>query len=121
MEDQAQKEIDKLRRNIRPLTLIGAIAPLLGLLGTVLGISEAFHQVSRSGMGKPQALAGGIEVALTTTIVGLFVAIPAMVIATWLQNRMRRLVSRVDEKLAPSIEAIAARPAGVAAEETHAA
>ncbi len=50
MEDQAQKEIDKLRRNIRPLTLIGAIAPLLGLLGTVLGISEAFHQVSRSGM-----------------------------------------------------------------------
>lgn len=120
MEDQAHKEFERMRRNIRPVTLIGAIAPLLGLLGTVLGISEAFHQVSRTGMGKPEVLAGGIEVALTTTIAGLAVAIPAMVIASWLQHRARRLVAFVDERLAPSIESIGARPAS-ATEETHAA
>jgi biopolymer transport protein ExbB len=123
MEDQALKEIEKLRRNVRPLVLIGGIAPLLGLLGTVLGIADAFRRVSASGMGKPEALAGGIELALTTTIAGLCVAIPAMVVAAWLQGRIRRLSLWVDEQLAPAVEHLAARPEGlpVRPEGTHAA
>jgi biopolymer transport protein ExbB len=123
MEDQALKEIEKLRRNVRPLVLIGGIAPLLGLLGTVLGIADAFRRVSASGMGKPEALAGGIELALTTTIAGLCVAIPAMVVAAWLQGRIRRLSLWVDEQLAPAVEHLAARPDGlpVRPEGTHAA
>src|SRR5690606_19527895 len=110
MADQAAKEIEKLRRNIRPLVLIGGIAPLLGLLGTVLGIAEAFRRVSQAGMGKPEVLAGGIELALTTTIAGLCVAIPAMVVAAWLQGRVRALVLWADERLQPAIDAIARRP-----------
>lgn len=122
MEDQAQKEFDRMRRNIRPITLIGGIAPLLGLLGTVLGISEAFHQVSSHGMGKPEMLAGGIEVALTTTIAGLFVAIPAMILGSWLSARARHLVAFVDESLSPAVEQIAARPTTApSSAESHAA
>ena len=120
MGDQAAKEIEKLRRNIRPLVLIGAIAPLLGLLGTVLGIAEAFRQVSLSGMGKPEALASGIELALTTTIAGLCVAIPAMVVAAWLQGRVRGLALWADEQLQPAIDALGSR-AGSATEGVDAA
>ena len=112
MGDQAAKEIEKLRRNIRPLVLIGHIAPLLGLLGTVLGIAQAFRRVSVAGMGKPEALAGGIELALTTTIAGLCVAIPAMVVAAWLQGRVRSLALWVDERLQPAIDALGSRPGG---------
>ena len=107
MEDQARKEADKLRGNIRPLDLIAAIAPLMGLFGTVVGIAEAFHRVVRTGMGRPENLASGIEMALTTTIAGLAVAIPTMVIAAHLKARVRKLLLATDEKLSPVVEALA--------------
>ncbi|MBI5850004.1 MAG: MotA/TolQ/ExbB proton channel family protein [Planctomycetes bacterium] len=121
MEDQAHKELERLRRNVRPIVLVASVAPLLGLLGTVLGIYDAFHRVAQAGMGKPEVLAAGIDVALITTIAGLAVAIPAMLIASWLHGRARRLVMFVDERLAPSIEHVAARPATLGAGGTHAA
>ena len=104
------KEIERLRHNIRPLSVIGGVAPLLGLLGTVLGIAEAFHRVAQAGMGKPEVLAGGIEIALTTTIVGLCIAIPSILAASWLQGRVRRLILHVDERLAGVVEHLARRP-----------
>jgi biopolymer transport protein ExbB len=107
MEDQGQKELERLRAPIRPILLIGNITPLMGLLGTVIGISEAFHRVVRTGMGKPEHLAGGIEQALTTTIVGLVVAIPALLIAAHLNSRVRQLLLFTDEKLAPVVELVA--------------
>ena len=110
IEDQAAKEVDRLERNIRPLALVAAIAPLLGLLGTVLGIAESFGRVSEAGMGKPEMLAGGIEEALTTTIAGLCVAIPAMLLAAYLRGRLRKLVHAMDEKIAPAVEPLAMRP-----------
>ncbi len=110
MEDQAGKELEKLRHNVRPLVVIGGIAPLLGLLGTVLGIAEAFRRVSQAGMGKPEMLAGGIEMALSTTIVGLCIAIPAILASSWLQGRVRKAVLRVDERIAPLVETIAVTP-----------
>ncbi|MCC6671501.1 MAG: MotA/TolQ/ExbB proton channel family protein [Planctomycetes bacterium] len=116
MEQQGAKEADRLRGPIRPIGLMGNVAPLLGLFGTVVGILQAFQQVVRVGMGRPEALAAGIEVALITTVAGLAVAIPAVVIAAWLQGRVRTLVRLMDERLAPLVERIAARP-----ESSHAA
>jgi biopolymer transport protein ExbB len=108
MQDQAQKELEKLRANVRPLSVVAAVAPLLGLFGTVVGIADAFHRVVQTGLGKPENLAAGIEVALVTTIAGLMVAIPAM-LAAHLTAKVRRLVLAVDERLSPVVEAIAAR------------
>ena len=104
MEDQAKKEMDKLRSNIRPLHLIAAVTPLLGLLGTVMGIQDSFHLVVRAGLGKPEHLASGIEEALVTTIAGLSVAIPSLLLAFYLSSRVRGLMLRVDALLSPVIE-----------------
>lgn len=110
MVDQAHKELEKMRRNVRPLSMIATIAPLLGLLGTVLGIAEAFRRVSQAGLGDPTALADGIQVALNTTIAGLFVAIPAVVLHSLLSGRVRKRLLEVDERLAPLVEPLAGRP-----------
>jgi biopolymer transport protein ExbB len=107
MEDQAHKELVRLRGNIKPISIVANIAPLLGLFGTVVGIAEAFHRVVKTGMGKPEHLASGIELALTTTIVGLAIAVPAMVIAAHLGARADRLLLRIDEKLSPWVERLA--------------
>lgn len=104
MEDQGGKEVEKLRGNIRPLLLIASIAPLLGLLGTVMGIQDAFALIVKAGMGKPEHLAGGIEEALVTTIAGLVVAIPALLIASHLNTKVRRLMIETDEKLTPAVD-----------------
>ena len=64
MEDQAKKELDRLRGNIRPLHLIAGVSPLLGLLGTVIGIQEAFHKVSKAGMGDPGIIASSAALAI---------------------------------------------------------
>ncbi len=107
MEDQGKKEFEKLRLNIRPLQLIAAITPLLGLLGTVIGIQDSFHLVVRAGLGKPEHLASGIEEALVTTIAGLTVAIPALLVAFWLTGRVRQLMLHVDDLLSPAVEVLA--------------
>jgi biopolymer transport protein ExbB len=131
MEDQLAKEGALLRGNVRGITLMAAVSPLLGLLGTVLGIADAFATVALTGLGKAQsseALAAGIKVALYTTIFGLFVAIPATLIASHLQARARALAAAIGDAVAPAIEALAAKPesamakaAGAAAGGTHAA
>ncbi len=106
MEDQAQKEAEKLKRNIRPISVVASIAPLLGLLGTVIGIAEAFHRVKIAGTGRPELLAEGIEMALVTTIAGLSVAIPALLIAAYLNGRVRKIVLSVDEQISGVAEHI---------------
>lgn len=130
MEDRLLRETQRLRGNVRGILLMATIAPLLGLLGTVLGIAEAFAAVERTGLGKAEsseALAAGIKVALYTTIFGLFVAIPATLVAAHLQARARRLGGAIADALAPTVRALAApgTPAddeGAAArEEVHAA
>lgn len=131
MEDQLARETALLRGNVRGISLLAAIAPLLGLLGTVVGIADAFATVEQTGLGKAEsseALAAGIKVALYTTIFGLLVAIPATLLAAHLQGRARALAARLGDALSPAIEALAAppvaaaggRPADPAAEEAHA-
>ncbi|MFK7743013.1 MAG: MotA/TolQ/ExbB proton channel family protein [Planctomycetota bacterium] len=113
MEDRLHEEGRVLRGNARGIWLIATVAPLLGLLGTVLGIADAFSAVEQTGLGKSEsseALAAGIKVALYTTIFGLFVAIPATLIAAHLQARARRLVAAIAAVVTPTIEALAALP-----------
>jgi biopolymer transport protein ExbB len=127
MEDQVRKEGARLRSNIRGITLMAAVAPLCGLLGTVIGIATSFAAIQKSGLDKAESLAAGIGVALYTTIFGLIVAIPATLLAAHLQSRVRRIVLLLDGGLSPAIEPLAALPtatgkaAPASKDETHAA
>ncbi|MEZ6016948.1 MAG: MotA/TolQ/ExbB proton channel family protein [Planctomycetota bacterium] len=98
VEDTAGAEVRLLGRNLRPLFLVWLIAPLLGLLGTVWGMIEAFSNIAlTSGIGKPEQLARGIYVALTTTAAGLTVAIPTIVFYWVLQGRIERFAATSEE------------------------
>jgi len=92
------REATKLYANVRPISLAASITPLIGLLGTVQGMILAFHTTANMGAGADRAseLAGGIYVALLTTFAGLCVAIPAAVIAHWLEGRIMRGFRDVD-------------------------
>lgn len=88
---QGAAELERLNQHLHIIELIGRIAPLMGLLGTVLGMVEAFKMVAAaSGVVEPGLLAGGIWEALITTVAGLSVAIPALVIHHFLEDRVRK-------------------------------
>ena len=88
----------RFRRSIRAMGVISNAAPLLGLLGTVLGISHAFSVVSKQGaLGDPSALAGGISEALLTTCFGLVVAIPMLIAYHFYQGKLDNLLKECEE------------------------
>ena len=83
-------ELKRLNQRLHILELVGRLAPLMGLLGTVLGMVEAFRQVAAAkGSVDPSLLAGGIWEALITTVAGLCVAIPAMVLHHVFEDRVK--------------------------------
>jgi biopolymer transport protein ExbB len=85
------EQVGRLRSMLRTLEMVGQIAPLIGLLGTVIGMIQAFQQMQQAGSSvDPSTLAGGIWVALLTTAVGLAIAIPATMIASWFDERVDR-------------------------------
>lgn len=82
----------ELRRGLRPLEVIAATAPLIGLLGTVIGMIKAFQALEAAGSQvNPAVLSGGIWEALLTTAIGLCVAIPAVAALNWLERRVDHL------------------------------
>lgn len=84
-------ELSHLSERMRSLDMVVQAAPMLGLLGTVVGMIDAFSVLAVvDGVVDPAALAGGIYVALTTTAVGLAIALLAFFIATWLESRIDR-------------------------------
>lgn len=86
-------ELKRLNQNLHIIELIGRIAPLLGLLGTVLGLVHAFQKVSTAQSAiDPSLLAAGIWEALLTTVVGMAIAIPAMVAHHFLEHRVQSFV-----------------------------
>lgn len=103
MEDAAAREIGELRSRVRPLNVAGSIAPLLGLLGTVVGMIIAFRTASQSGLGKGELLAQGIYMALITTAAGLSIAIPALLSAAFFNGKIERYFRRVDEVLMSTV------------------
>ena len=86
IEEASTEEVTSYMKPIDYLSIIGATAPMLGLLGTVSGMIKAFQTIGSQGMGKPEALAGNIGEALVTTATGLIIAIPAMLFYYYFRN-----------------------------------
>ncbi len=116
VEDAGAKEMGAFQDKIMPLSIIAVISPMIGLLGTVLGMIQAFNVIAyKAGLGKPTLLAEGISKALVTTAGGLIVAIPAMVAYHFLRSKSQRImvsIEKISERfiglLFPSGEGIAA-------------
>ncbi len=96
MQEVGEEENMKLEHRLSYMALIGTISPMIGLLGTVQGMIASFSVIANSPTTpKPSELAGGISTALFTTLVGLFIAIPAIALYNILRNRVARLVLEV--------------------------
>ncbi|MFV1965463.1 MAG: MotA/TolQ/ExbB proton channel family protein [Pirellulaceae bacterium] len=107
MEDAAAREMSETQGKIRPLRTIGSIAPLIGLLGTVVGMIMAFHTASQAGLGKAELLAKGIYMALLTTAGGLSVAIPSLLLASFFGGRLEKFFREMDKHLMPTVPFLA--------------
>lgn len=107
--DAGERVTNSLRSYLRLFSTISNVTPLLGLLGTVLGMIEAFNAIAQSGaMGRPELLAGGIGEALLTTAAGLFVAIPAYTAYAFFLARADKLIIEMDTHVQRVIELVSA-------------
>jgi biopolymer transport protein ExbB len=102
VNESAQREATRLSHMNSWLTLAAALAPLIGLLGTVWGITQAFYEMTQMttmgvGQNRGMALANGIYVALVTTIAGLSIAIPATILSHFYDNRIVSLLNDIEE------------------------
>jgi len=105
--DAGERVTNQLRKYMRLFSAISNVSPLLGLLGTVLGMIEAFNSIAGSNaIGRPEVLAGGISQALLTTAAGLLVAIPAYLAYMYFLSRTDRLVIEMDSYAQQVIDAI---------------
>lgn len=108
----AQKALQPFEAPLKIIEVIAALAPLLGLLGTVMGMMEAFSAMATTeGRASASQLSGGIYEALTTTAAGLIIAIPFAAIAAWAEFRLRRLNSQMNEQLLDILNAAFTAPA----------
>lgn len=103
MEDTAMREMATLRSGIRPLATVGSVAPLVGLLGTVVGMIVAFRTASQAGLGKGEQMAEGIYLALLTTAAGLTIAIPTLLLSAVFNSKVERFFREMDKDLMPTI------------------
>ena len=106
IEDAGRHEAHSLERYLNTLGTIAAISPLLGLLGTVVGMIDVFGTISSQGVGNAPALAGGISQALITTAAGLVVAIPSLMAYRYLRGRVDELVVDMEQQALKLVEAI---------------
>ncbi len=93
------KKHKQFRSGLRILSLIGVISPLIGLLGTILGLMEMFSALSLSGNVDPASLADGLGLAMSTTAVGLLIAVPAVMGVQFLNMWVDRTLSRIEYTL----------------------
>ena len=95
--DEGERAANEMRRFLRVINGVATVCPLMGLLGTVWGMMEAFEAIAgSSAMGRPELLAGGIGGALLSTAAGLSVAIPALILYLWFVGRVDMLVMEID-------------------------
>ncbi len=97
MEDDAGRVLWDLRLNIRPVGIVATIAPLVGLLGTVFGMIDAFQEAAELGMDDPKNFASGIYVALYTTAFGLTIAIPFLTGYHYLRGKADVIMREVED------------------------
>jgi biopolymer transport protein ExbB len=93
-------ETPNLTKRITLIQVISVVAPLTGLLGTVIGMIETFQAITLFGTGDPKTMASGISKALMTTVLGLCVAIPTTLLHAIVNSRSRELVHIIEEQSA---------------------
>lgn len=114
--DQAMVgEVPRVRRWLASLAVFATAAPLLGLLGTVVGMIDTFQSMSLFGAGDPKIVSGGISLALVATELGLVVAIPLLLLHSWLHGLSNRLVQSLEEEVAALVSKREEQVHGVAA------
>ena len=96
MEAEGRKIVFQLEKYSSTLAAISGVAPLMGLMGTVLGMVQTFHAIQEHGLGNVQFLAGGISEALISTLAGLSVGIPAFLAHHWQQSRVDKHVLNLE-------------------------
>ncbi|OUR73262.1 biopolymer transporter ExbB [Methylophaga sp. 41_12_T18] len=104
IEDIGRHVTLSLERNLNTLGTIAAITPLLGLLGTVIGMIKVFAVITTEGVGNPETLAGGISEALITTAAGLVIAIPSLIFYRFFRGKISQLVVDMEEQALKLIE-----------------
>ncbi|MCQ8185641.1 MotA/TolQ/ExbB proton channel family protein [Parvularcula maris] len=103
LDDAVLKELPKLDSGLNLLKVLAAVAPLLGLLGTVVGMIQTFQQITLFGTGDPQIMAGGISLALITTVMGLIAAIPLLLLHAFASGTARSVASILEQQAAGMI------------------
>jgi biopolymer transport protein ExbB len=113
--ESMQQEAERLYRNVRTLNLAATVTPLMGLLGTVWGMIEAFFATANLPLGanKAESLAEGIYTALVTTAGGLVVAIPAAILAHWFEGHIERIFNDIHDLVYTRLMPVAERMEGV--------
>lgn len=106
IEEAANQVIHNLERHLSTLGTISSIAPLLGLLGTVIGMIKVFTAIMLQGTGNAAVLAGGISEALITTAAGLSVAIPALIFHRFFERRLDGLTVSMEDQALRLIDAL---------------
>lgn len=106
IEDTGRHVVHELERYLNTLGTIAAIAPLLGLLGTVIGMIKVFSAITTQGVGNPAALAGGISEALITTAAGMAVAIPTLMFYRYFRGKVALLVIRMEQQAVRMVEVL---------------
>ncbi len=104
IEEVGRQVVHELERYLNTLGTIASISPLLGLLGTVIGMIKVFSAITLVGVGDPGVLAGGISEALITTATGLSVAIPSLMFHRYFTGRVDRLVVVMEEEALKMVE-----------------
>jgi len=104
IEESGRQVIHELERYLNTLGTIASITPLLGLLGTVVGMITVFEDITLSGVGDPTILAGGISQALITTATGLSVGIPSLMFFRYFRGRVDELVIKMEDEAIKLLE-----------------
>jgi biopolymer transport protein ExbB len=97
IEDEGRQEVRHLERGMTILETIAVISPLMGLLGTVLGMIKVFGVIKEQGIGNAAALSGGISEALITTVTGLFVGIPVLIFFNYFSRKAENFVLDIEK------------------------
>ena len=106
IEDVGRHVVHELERYLNTLGTIASITPLLGLLGTVIGMIKVFAVITTRGVGDPGVLAGGISEALITTAAGLCVAIPSLMFHRYFRGRVDELVVTMEQEALKLVEVL---------------
>ncbi|MCC5795568.1 MAG: MotA/TolQ/ExbB proton channel family protein [Chromatiales bacterium] len=106
IEDTGRHVVHEMERYLTTLGTIAAVTPLLGLLGTVIGMIKVFNAITLEGVGDPGVLAGGISEALITTAAGLSVAIPSLMAYRYLRSRIDGLVVSMEKEALALLDAL---------------